>query len=533
MAKKERAQREKKQSAFVRALDGWFRFSERGSNIKTEIFAGILMFVEVACFTLVNAYLLSTGVGYPQYYGIYFAVVLVSAVSSVLIGVLCNVPFTQSTGLGMILLIVSVYGQYTGLTYANIMAIAMVSNLIYLVVMAVPQARKFIFEGVPESIRKGLPAAMGAFIIVYVLLQMNVLSLTQVDYTGKLSDMAAAGDPITYFGITHVTLNLAVDSANWYGYMPAVTAIIAFVLTMVLKRFKLRHATVISFGVSLLAYIAAFAIRGNFMDYYLYAFIVPSYGSMYFYQGSAFVTRMFNKQLFMQAFTSGFDFSAYNAVRDAALEAGTAAGPGVFALFVVSVLAFLITGVSETGAAVSAHSYITGLRDEGGRALYTENAAFKKVAPFFNVYSVNALCSVVGCALGAGPMVVRAESAVGGSEGGKTGLSAIVAGLLFIVAIFNLVFSGIFINGMVVYGILLYVGLQLLTAVKDCDLSDVTKAIPVLLMIVCAGFTMNLATAVSLGIIADTVINLLLFKFKDIKPATYVLSVILLLGLIF
>lgn len=532
MTKQKQVKKEKTPSAFMRGLDSFFCFSKRGTNIKTEIFAGLLMFLEVACFTMVNAYLLSSNVGYPQYYGIYFATILISAISSVLIGVLCNAPFTQATSLGLILLMVSIYGQYSGLTYANIMAIGLVSNFVYFLAMVIPPVRKFIFTGIPQSIRKALPAAMGVFVIVYVLLQMNVLTLTEMDYTGKLQSMAAAGDPITHFGITYITLNMTIDPTNWYGYMPAIMAIVAFVLMMVLKRFKLKHATIISFGVTLVVYLILFAIRGNFLDYYLYAFITPAYGSMYFYQGPEFVTRMFSKQLFLQAFTSGFDFSAYEAARSAAIEAGTAAGPSVTTLFVSTALAFLITGVSETGAAITAHSYVTGLQDENGSALYLENSTFKKAAPFVNAYSVNALSSMIGCALGAGPVVVRAESAVGGSEGGKTGLSAIVAGLLFIPCLFNLIFNGVFINGMVVYGILLYVGFHLLTSLKNCELSDVTGALPVLLMIVCAGFTMNLATAISVGIIADLVINLLLFKFKNMKPATFLLSIILLLGLI-
>lgn len=538
--KKEKAAKPPKEHcAAYKAVDKFFCLSERGTNIKTEIFAGMLLFFEVICFMMVNAELVSSSVSdITQYYQVYFATIIISAASSVLIGLACNAPFVQSVSLGMSVLIISIYGQSSGLTYANVMAIALVSNLIYFLVMVIKPAREFIFNAIPVQVRKALPAAMGAFLVVYVLVQCNILTLTSADFTGDLDKMAAAGDPISYFGLNYITIALNTDKANWYGYMPVITGLISFALMLVLKAFKRKHATIISFGVGLLIYLIMWVIRGNFMDYYLYAFITPSYGSMYFYDSLSRISKLFNSQLFMSAFNSGFDFSAYisQLTADKAELLGVAVeevsingGLEVFSLFLVSALSFLVLGISETGAAVCGSGYISGSLDEEGRYLNKSQPLFGKVGGYVNVYSVNALSSVAGCIMGAGPVVVRPESAVGADEGGKTGLTAIVAGLLFIVALFDLVFSGVFINGMVVYGILIFVGLSMLTAMKNCDFSSVNSALPFLLTVVISAVTLNLATAVAIGIIVDTLVKALSLKFREVKLGTWILTAFMLL----
>jgi len=516
----------KEPSKAYQAVDRYFGFTERGTNIKTEIFAGILMFVEVACFMMVSAFMIQSNTGFAQYYPIYFATVLISVISSVLMGVLCNVPFVQSMSLGLIVLIISIFGRYTGLTYANIMAIALVSNLIYLAVMLIKPAKEFIFNAVPNSIRKVIPAALGAFVIVYALIQMNVFSVQTTNFEDKLAQMGSTQSTISFFGFSYIKFNLdASDPANWYAYMPVIMAIVAFLVMTVLKRFKIKHATIISFGASLLVYLVAWAgIRRNFNDYYLYAFITPSYGSMYFYQSLDMITRMFSGQLLFTAFQQGFDFSALSEALG---------GGAVFGVFLVSVISFLVLGVSETGAAVSGHGYLTDGLDEEGRAKYTQNdRLLRKGAPYANVYAVNAFSSALGCMLGAGPVVVRSETAVGGSEGGKTGLSAIVAGLLMIVCLFNLVFNGLFINGTVVYGLMLYVGLMMLTSLKNVDFSDVNTALPPLLMVVVTAISANITAGIAVGIVFHTALEMLKFKFKEIKVGTYVLTGIMLVTLV-
>lgn len=516
----------KKHGAVYNALDKFFGFTDRGTNIKTEIFAGILLFVEMAFFLYVNAMMLSNtindginGGNLVPVNSLYFIMTMVSCVTTVAIGVFCNAPFVQAGSLGITMLIVSIAGEYAGLTYANIMAISLVANLVYLVVMVIKPVRQFIFNAVPDSIRKALPAAMGIFLIVYVLVQMNVLTITSYDFSDVFLAVQNTGAAqLGFFGISFVGLSLdSMTADTFFNVAPFVVGLIAFIILLVLKRFKVKHATIISFGGTFVIYlILYYFVRLNAVglaDYDFFSFITKySYGEKIYYSTSNVMNYANMKYLWI-AFKEGFDFTAYT-------EAG---GTGVAGIFIASVVSFLILGVSETGTAVNACGYITGSLDEKGQAMYISQPLYKKAADYVNVYSVNALCSVLGCALGAGPVVVRAENTVGAHEGGKTGLTAIVAGILLIIPMFTLTFAAVFCNGNVIYGIMVFVGFVLLTSLKNCDFSSVISIIPFMLTVLLTAFTLNLATALTIGIIADTLIKALTFKFKQISVGNWVL----------
>ncbi len=526
----------KQHGAFYNALDKFFGFTERGTNILTEIFAGILLFFEVVFFIYVNAYIISdtfTGVttNLLPVHSLYFLMTMVSCVTTIAIGVLCNAPFVQAGSLGMTMLIVSIAGQYAGLTYANIMAISLVANLVYLVVMVIKPVRNFVFNAVPEQVRKALPAAMGIFLIVYVLVQMNILSFTTYDFSSIFGLIQGTGGAeIGYFGLTFLSLSVDELTADSFFYvMPIICAAIGFVILLVLNRFHVKHATIISFGGTFVLYILIYYLVRlgpiSLTDYKLFSFIVPSYGEISYYTPSAdtYMTIAGNTYLW-EAFKEGFDFTAYT-------EAGGTMAD-VAGIFIVSALSFLLLGVSETGAAVDACGYITGGLDENGHAKYIGQPLFRKVADYVNVYSVNALCSVLGCAMGTGPVVVRAENAVGAHEGGKTGLTAIIAGLLLIIPMFTIAVAGVFMDGNVIYGLMLFVGLALLTSLKNCDFSSVIAIIPFMLTVLVTAFTLNLGTAIMVGVIMDTLLKALTFKFRKISIGNWVLTAVMIVILV-
>ncbi len=526
--KRKKQKQKKPPCKAYRAVDRFFGFSERGTNLQTEIFAGILMCVEVACFMMVTAFLLTdASEEFARFSYLYYPMAMISVIATVLMGVICNAPLTQSLSMGMVVLMVSLFGNYAGLTYANVMAIALVANFVYMVVMLVPQARRFVLNAVPEAIRKVLPAALGAFIIVYVLIQTGMFSVNTTNFAGDLT--GNAGDPLSSFSISYIVFNLDLtDPLNFYTYMPILTTIIGFLLMMILKNYKVKHSAIIGFGGSLLVFVLMWVIRGNFTDYNFYAFFTPAYGG-YIHYNTAGLDVMFQNNILGEVFRTGFDFSELSA------SIGTA---GVVGVFLAAMVSFLVIGVSETGAAVTGHGYVTGGLGEDGRAKYlshtfmSEKKIVGTIESYANVYAVNAVSSVIGCAIGAGPVAVRAESTVGGAEGGKTGLSAIIAGLLLIITMYNTVFNGIFMNGIVVYGILLYVGFMLLTSLKNVDFTDVNTALPALLMVIISAVTANLTAGIAVGIILYTLFKMLHLKFKEVGVGTYVLTVIMILTLV-
>lgn len=532
----------KQPNVVYRAVDGFFRLSERGTNIKTEIYAGMLMFFEVICMTAVCAQMIASQSGIPSFSTIYYGMMLVTIISTVAIGLICNAPLMQSVSMGAVVLIVSTMATNLGMTLANVLFMAMVANVIYLIVMLIKPLRGFISKAVPQQVKKALPAALGGYLLVYALTQLNLINVTTNNYEEVLEGMAAAGDALPYWGLNSYSFSMENAAfGGWYAQMAIITALVAFVALTILHAKKVKHATILSFGIALLVYAIMWVLRGNFVDYYLYAFITPAYGGMYFYDGIQRISSEFDASVLLKPLTEGLDFTKYtnylayleSQAQGVPIDQVTVSATGnIIGIFATTVVSFLVLGVSETAAGVHGCAYASGSFDADGNPVYLSNPHLGKVGKALNVYSVNALTSVAGCAIGGGPVAVRGESVVGAREGGKTGLSALVAGLLCIVAIYNLIFSGLFLDGILVMGMLIFVAMTLLGSFKNCDFTDTASSMPFISTVVVAAVVQDLGIAVLVGIAMDTVTKLLGGKWKQIHIGSAILAVALTIALI-
>ena len=533
---KKRIKTAEEHNAVYRVIDRWFCLTERGTNIKTEIFAGILMFLEVACMAAVSAQLIAANGYISSYTTVYYGMMLVSIIGTVLMGILCNAPLIQSVSMGAVILIVSTLSNYMGLTMSNVLMIALISNAIYLIVMLVPGLRRFFARAIPEQVKKALPAAMGAYLLVYALTQLNLFGITPSNYKATLESMAAAGDALPWWGLNLFSFGIGnADGLGWYMWVAIVTTGVGVLLAFLLQAKKVKHAVSLSFLLTVIVYIALWVIRGSFMDYYYYAFLTPAYGGMYFYDSVPRISSEFNAALLLKSVKEGFDFTRYDAYQryleskalGVSMDQVTVETTGrLIVITVTSVLSSLTLGISETAAGLHASAYAASAYDEKGEILYKKNPHFKRLGSLLNVYTMNALSSVIGCVIGGGPVSVRGESAVGGKEGGKTGLSALVSALMCGVAIYTVAFSGLFMNGIAVFGILVFVALTLLHSFQNCDFSDSAAAFPFIATVAAAALTQNLGTAVLLGIVLDTLTKLISGKAKELHASSCVLSVL-------
>ncbi len=524
---------QKEHNGVYRAVDGFFRLTERGTNIKTEIFAGLLMYFEVVCMTAVASQMIASQAGIASFSTVYFGIMLMTVISTILMGLICNAPLMQSVSMGSVVLIVSTMGTNLGMTLSNVLFIAMISNAIYLVAMVIPPVRKFISEAVPQQIKKAMPAALGAYLLVYGLSQLNLFGSTTYNYNAVLESMAAAGDALPHWGTTLVDFGMENAAfGGWYAQAAIITAAVAFLSMTILHARRFKHATILSFLITVVVYAAMWVLRGNFMDYYLYAFITPAYGGMYFYDGIQRIWGEFSATMLAKPLTEGMDFTKYvnyltyleAQAQGVSMDQVTVDATGkIVALIGTTAASFLVLGVSETAASVRSYAYAAGVEDP---KTITANPHLGGIGKILDAYSINALCSSVGCALGMGPMTVRPENVVGAQEGGKTGLAAIVAGLLAIISVFNLVLAGLFLDGIIVMGMLLFVAVTLLGSIRDCDFSSPGASVPFLATVAAAAVTQNLAMAILLGIALDTLVRFLDFRAEKIKIGSIVLTLV-------
>ncbi len=140
--------------------------------------------------------------------------------------------------------------------------------------------------------------------------------------------------------------------------------------------------------------------------------------------------------------------------------------------------------------------------------------------------------TTVGAILGTSTVTTYVESSAGVAEGGRSGLTALVVGILFLLSLF---LAPLFLSipGAATAPALVLVGLFMITPVKDIDFEDGTEAIPAFLTILFMVLTYSIANGIMFGALIWIILKLLTGKVKDIKPMMIVVAVLLLIKLLF
>ena len=211
-------------------------------------------------------------------------------------------------------------------------------------------------------------------------------------------------------------------------------------------------------------------------------------------------------------FSAGWDFADLGETFGAVFKADFSE-IGI-ANFIVVIFAFLFVDIFDTLGTVIGVANKADMLDEDG-----------KLPGIKEVLLADAIATTAGAVLGTSTTTTFVESSAGVAEGGRTGLSAVVTGFLFLVAI---VLAPVFtaIPGFATAPALIYVGFLMLTAVTEIDFSDLTEAVPAYLCFLVMPLVYSISEGIAVGVISYVVINLVCGKVKKITPLMYVLAVL-------
>ena len=170
-----------------------------------------------------------------------------------------------------------------------------------------------------------------------------------------------------------------------------------------------------------------------------------------------------------------------------------------------------LIGVTKKAGLMSTDGQIPNL----GKALFADSTA-----------------AVAGSLLGTSSVTSYVESTAGVAAGGRTGLTAIVVGVLFLLALFFAPLAGM-IPAYATAGAIFYVAVLMLFTVREIDWDDLTEASPVAVVLLLTPLTFSIADGIALGFITYTIAKLVSGRYKEVSPAVWVLTVILLAKLIF
>lgn len=460
-------------------LDRTFKLSENGTNVRTEVIAGLTTFMAMVYILMVNAGMFSDPYGTGDLLGvsygaIYIATALSAIIGTVLIGLLAKLPLAQASGMGLNAFFVYTCVLTMGFTYANALVFILIDGVVF-VLLTVTGLRKKIFDAIPKAVRVAIPAGIGLFIA----------------FIGAQNAKLVVADSST--GVAMGSMNLL--NKSWGEVMPLIVTIIGLIAIAIMSQKKIKGA--IFYG-----------IIGSTILYYLLGLTTGMYDTLTVSIGnplSAFGE--WADQSLVKVFTEGFDFSGYLATE------GNNVG-SLILLLITSSLAFCIVDMFDTlGTLYGACARGNMLTAEG------------EVPNMNRAMLADAIATCTGAVCGTSTVTTFVESSAGIAEGGRTGLTSMVVALGFVVAMFLAPIAQL-IPSCATATALIYVGVLMMNGVKELDWTNPSVAVPSFLTIAMMVFTYNISFGIGFGILSYIFINLFTGKAKEITPASYVLGLL-------
>lgn len=451
-------------------LERVFKLSAHKTDVKTEVMAGITTFMTMAYILAVNPSILSS-TGMDST-AVLLATALASFLGTACMALMANLPFALSAGMGL-----NAYMAYTvvagyGYSWQVALLAVFIEGLIF-VVLSLTNVREAIFNAIPLNLKRGVSVGIGLF-IAFIGLQN----------AGLCVDSA-----------TLVTITSFTDNFHTAGIC-ALLALVGLFLTAVFYIHKLKGA--ILFG------ILATWLLGMLCQ--MTGIYVPTPDAGFYSMFPTLGMTDFSKlgETFGQCFH--VDFSAVGLIN-----------------FVVVVFSFLFVDLFDTLGTLIGVATKADMLDEDGKLPGIKPALLS-----------DAIATSAGAVLGTSTTTTFVESASGVAVGGRTGLTAMVTGVLFLVStLFAPIFTAI--PSFATAPALIMVGFLMVGTVTTIrfDLDNLTEAIPAYLAIIAMPLFYSISEGISLGVISYVLLNLAAGKGKRITPLMYVLALLFILKYIF
>ena len=417
--------------------------------------------------------------------GVFLATCIASAIGTIVMAFLANKPFAMAPGMGLnsfFAVVVTNIVALTGMTYVasfqSALCIVLIEGIVFLV-LSVLNIREKIVDAIPLGVRLGIAPAIGL-----MLLNIGVGSNAGV-YSENGGPFYAMRD---FFGA--LTPSLAkTNMGSGYSAMvlSVVTMFVGLFAIVVLTQRGVKGAVLLGMLISSIIYWAGEAIflGTNPFASLATASFVPAFGDMA-------STTLFK-----------FDFRGFAEI-------------GWFTAITL-IITFCIIDMFDTIGTLVGTASRAGMLDKNGKMPNMKQALLS-----------DAVGTVAGSLTGTSTVTTFVESASGVEAGGRTGLTALTTGIMFLACIFIAPIAGI-IPAAATSSALIYVGVLMVAGLKNVDFDDICQSLPVALMMIAMPISGSIGHAIGLGLITYTVIKVFTGKAKDVSVLTYVLSLIFLL----
>ena len=466
-------------------LEKIFKLKENNTTVRTEVIAGLTTFMTMAYIIALNPNLL-TGfdIGSSLWNGVFLATCIASAIGMFAMAFLANKPFAMAPGMGLnsffAVVVTNIVG-ITGMSYVESFQAALIIILIegiVFIILSVMNIREKIVDAIPLGVRLGIAPAIG----------MMLMNIGLGSIAGEYSEM---GGPFYVMRDFFGSLTAGAASDNMGSAYPAVvlnvvTMFIGLFVIVVLSQKGVKASVILGMLVaSVINWVGEAVFLGtNPFESLKTASFLPPFKDMA-------ETTLFK-----------FNFAGFAEI-------------GWFTI-VTLIVTFCIIDMFDTIGTLVGTASRAGMLDKDGKMPQMKEALLS-----------DAIGTVVGAATGTSTVTTFVESASGVEAGGRTGLTALTTGIMFFACIFISPIAAI-IPPAATSAALIYVGVLMLTGLKNIDFDDMSVAVPVALMLIAMPVSGSIGHAIGIGLISYTVMKVFTGKMKDVSVVTYILSLIFL-----
>ncbi|MDO4939128.1 MAG: NCS2 family permease [Lachnospiraceae bacterium] len=467
-------------------MEKFFKLKENGTNVKTEILAGLTTFMTMAYIVALNPNLL-TGfdTGSKLWNAVFCATLISSGVGTICMALLANKPFAMSSGMGLnsfFAVVVAQIVSITGVTYIQGfqagMIIILIEGIVFLILSAF-KIREKIVEAIPISIRIAISPAIG----------MMLLNIGLGSNVGIYSEN---GGPFyvmrDFFGaLTAGSVAEQLGSAWGVMVLTVITIFIGVIAMVVMDHKGVKGAV-----------LAGMLIASAF--YWICDFLFLHENPFAPLETASFVPPlqdMFETTLFKFDFATLFNLG--------------------WATVITLVLTFCMIDMFDTIGTLVGTASRANMIDEQGNMPNMKEALLS-----------DAIGTIVGGCTGTSTITTFIESASGVEAGGRTGLTALVTGILFLLCLFLAPIAAI-IPAAATSSALVYVGIIMISGLRKIDFDNKLGLVPVALMLIAMPVSGSIGHAIGIGMISYVAIRICVGKAKDVSVLSWVISALFLI----
>jgi len=447
-------------------LNNFFKLEQRATSITTEVIAGVTTFITMAYILAVMPTLLAnTGMSKET---VFFATCLGAGLVTIVMGLVVNCPIALGPGLGLGAYFASVAASQGGIPWQIALGGVFIAGIIFFI-LTITHVRQILVAAIPGCLKHALTVGIGLFITLIGLKMSHVVTVTT--HIGPSLEKITAAHGMANLSFFEWDLNL-----GSFTRPDTLLAFIGLAITATLFTLKVRGSILIGIIIS-----ALIGIPLGLTNVHDIHFSLPALNSLNI--GAFDIKNAFNFGLISIIFT------------------------------------FVFVGLMDTFATLVSISSKAGLLDD------SKNGGSRLISRAMMVDSIG-LC--VCTFFGLPALTEYLESLAGISAGGRTGLTSVVTGVLFLLSLF---LSSLFIiiPSAAVAPVLILLGTFMISNIQNIDFGDFSEGLPAFLTIIIMPFTYSIANGISAGVVFYVLLKLVSGKWREIHWMMYILLLLIIL----